>query len=98
MKIPPSVLRRRIGFWQTQGLLRETQPDIYVLVDESAGSGIEDMVTTDIAEDDESESAMASASDQREEELQVTSTHFLVFLPEFMSSMLRCSGRISLVC
>ncbi|XP_055920169.1 anaphase-promoting complex subunit 2 [Eupeodes corollae] len=72
MKIPPSVLRRRIGFWQTQGILRESQPDVYVLVEETTGTGgMEEMQTTDIAEDDESESAMASASDQREEELQV---------------------------
>lgn len=73
MKIPQSILRKRIFYWQTQGLIKETKEDNFVLNDESMDSGIEQMVIQgqDMCEDDESESAMTSASDQREEELQV---------------------------
>ncbi|XP_055690510.1 anaphase-promoting complex subunit 2 [Lutzomyia longipalpis] len=74
MKIPPSVLRRKITFWQTHGLLKETKEGTFVLVEETNDSDLEEMQTEqqDICDDDEeSENAVASASDQREEELQV---------------------------
>lgn len=72
MNISPSVLRKRINFWQIQGLLRESQDGVFTLI-EKHDESLEAMSiqTHDICEDDETESAMASASDQREEELQV---------------------------
>ncbi|GAB0094550.1 Anaphase-promoting complex subunit 2 [Sergentomyia squamirostris] len=74
MKIPPSILRRKITFWQSHGLLKETKEGVFILVDDVNDSDLEEMQTEpqDICDDDEeSENAVASASDQREEELQV---------------------------
>ncbi|CAD7078540.1 unnamed protein product [Hermetia illucens] len=71
LKIPPSILRKRISFWQTQGLIKERDTDIYTLIDEMEQSQVDPSQSQEICEEDESESAMASASDQREEELQV---------------------------
>ncbi|KAL0819780.1 hypothetical protein ABMA28_007821 [Loxostege sticticalis] len=74
MKVPITVLRRKITYWQSMGLISEKGPDTFVLVDGSdanksnvATSQVQEM----ICEDDETESVMASAHDQREGELQV---------------------------
>uniref|UniRef100_A0A0P4W136 Anaphase-promoting complex subunit 2 n=2 Tax=Scylla olivacea TaxID=85551 RepID=A0A0P4W136_SCYOL len=79
-QVPKTVLRRKITFWQTQGVLQEVESDVFVLV-EGEGDGDEGLAAAagaaspDIAppaiEEDEAESVMASAQDQREEELQV---------------------------
>ncbi|XP_072014527.1 anaphase-promoting complex subunit 2-like [Amphiura filiformis] len=70
MQVPSTALRRKIAFWQSQGILKEESTDTFVLVEEQRGpSGSHDVVMMD--SDDEAESAMASAKDQREEELQV---------------------------
>lgn len=74
MKVPVTVLRRKITYWQSMGLISEKSPDNFVLVDDSdpcKGSGASNQVQDMICEDDETESAMASAHDQREGELQV---------------------------
>ncbi|KNC22283.1 hypothetical protein FF38_12910 [Lucilia cuprina] len=73
VKIPPSVLRRRMAFWQSHGILVESQPGIFKLIEEDLPkSQLEKLPINEIiAEDEDNESAMASASDQREEELQV---------------------------
>ena len=68
--MPATALRRKIAYWQTQGLLREEAIDKFVLVEEHKGRAPHDIIVTD---DDEAESAMASAQTQREEELQVLS-------------------------
>jgi anaphase-promoting complex subunit 2 len=68
MHAPATVLRRKMAFWVSQGLLKETSNDVYVLQEESISRN---RLSTDIVEEEETESAMASASDQREEELQV---------------------------
>jgi len=72
MNVPPTILRKRISFWLSQGIIRKPKEDVYALVDDGTENN-EEMQTQshDICEDDETESAMASASDQREEELQV---------------------------
>ncbi|XP_017070448.1 anaphase-promoting complex subunit 2 [Drosophila eugracilis] len=70
-KVPPSALRRRLSFWQNHGLVSETTPGIFTLLEkESEKSHFEDMSLAE-ADEEDLESAMASASDQREEELQV---------------------------
>lgn len=74
MNVPPSILRKRLTFWQTRGLIREVKDNYFILIDKN--TAVEDMnemhsQTQEICDDDENESAMASASDQREEELQV---------------------------
>ncbi|XP_032682669.1 anaphase-promoting complex subunit 2 isoform X2 [Odontomachus brunneus] len=68
MHAPPTVLRRKMAFWVSQGLLKETTNDVYVLQEENTYMS---RLPADIVEEEEIESAMASASDQREEELQV---------------------------
>ncbi|XP_043948396.1 anaphase-promoting complex subunit 2 [Drosophila biarmipes] len=70
-KVPPSALRRRLSFWQNHGLISETTPGVFTLLEkESEKSQFEDMSLAE-ADEEDLESAMASASDQREEELQV---------------------------
>ncbi|XP_029034736.2 anaphase-promoting complex subunit 2 [Osmia bicornis bicornis] len=68
MHAPATVLRRKITFWVSQGLLKEISNDVFVLQEESS---TKNRSLTDIVEEEEIESVMASASDQREEELQV---------------------------
>ncbi|KAH8403692.1 hypothetical protein KR215_001414 [Drosophila sulfurigaster] len=71
IKVPPSALRRRISFWQNHGLITETEPGVFSLLEEESEKiEFEEMNITD-ADEEDLESAMASASDQREEELQV---------------------------
>lgn len=79
--VPKTVLRRKISYWQTQGVLQEISPDVFVLVDGDTSDG--DTIDSNVAgpsagdtsvvceEEEEAESVMASAQDQREEELQV---------------------------
>ncbi|XP_071947983.1 anaphase-promoting complex subunit 2-like [Antedon mediterranea] len=70
MQVPSTALRRKIAFWQSQGVLKEDQEDTFVLVEEQQGQqGGEDVLMID--SDEEIESAMASAQDQKEEELQM---------------------------
>ncbi|XP_050072708.1 anaphase-promoting complex subunit 2 [Anopheles maculipalpis] len=75
MNMPPIVLRKRIVFWQSHGLIRETKENVFVLIDKGAESEtVSDTIQpqpNDVCEEEEAESAMESASDQREEELQV---------------------------
>uniref|UniRef100_W8C8Q2 Anaphase-promoting complex subunit 2 n=1 Tax=Ceratitis capitata TaxID=7213 RepID=W8C8Q2_CERCA len=71
-KVPSTILRRRIGFWITHGIIGETRPGIFKLLEEDGKKSQFD--TKNINQtlgDEDVESAMASASDQREEELQV---------------------------
>ncbi|XP_055530538.1 anaphase-promoting complex subunit 2 [Wyeomyia smithii] len=75
MNMPPSILRKRLIFWQSQGLIRETKENLFVLNDHASkrDSTIDQnaLHAPDVCDDEEAESAMESASDQREEELQV---------------------------
>ncbi|XP_012233242.2 anaphase-promoting complex subunit 2 isoform X1 [Linepithema humile] len=68
MHVPTTVLRRKMTFWVSQGLLKETSNNVYILQEESTSKN---RLSTDIVEEEETESVMASTSDQREEELQV---------------------------
>ena len=60
-------------FCNIQGLVRESRTDWYVLVEESGGAGRRGhLIQSELChQDDEAESIMASAHDQRQEELQV---------------------------
>ncbi|XP_067004982.2 anaphase-promoting complex subunit 2 [Anabrus simplex] len=71
MHVPSTVLRRKIAYWQSQGLLREVSTDTFLLVEENPTRSKCPVPAEMVCEDEESESAMASAHDQREEELQV---------------------------
>lgn len=70
MQCPPTILRRKIGFWQSHGIVVEMKPDVFCIQEdlENKDNNIQEDI---FVEDYESESAMASAQDQREEELQV---------------------------
>ncbi|XP_066260255.1 anaphase-promoting complex subunit 2 [Euwallacea similis] len=68
MHCPPTVLRRKIGFWLSHGILTETSQDVFAVLEETENRNA---VPEDFyVEEFESESAMASAKDQKEEELQ----------------------------
>lgn len=71
LKTSHTVIRRRIAYWLTHGVLKEEGIDTYTLnKDHTLG------VMADVIEED-AESAMASAEQQREEEFQVC----LFYLP-----------------
>ncbi|XP_041369273.1 anaphase-promoting complex subunit 2-like isoform X2 [Gigantopelta aegis] len=76
LEMPASALRRKITYWQSQGLLKEEVPDMFMLVEEHKGHSQDVM----IPDEDETESAMASAQEQREEELQVFWTYIVGML------------------
>ena len=67
LEMPASAVRRKVTYWQSQGLLTEEVPDTFTLVEEHRGHAHDGI----IPDEDETESAMASAQEQREEELQV---------------------------
>lgn len=83
LKVPATILRKRIALWQSHGVIREPRTDCFVLVDDDpndngrtgvAASGRTTEQPTQPpqpgeCDDDEIESAMESAEDQREQEL-----------------------------
>ncbi|XP_033643493.1 anaphase-promoting complex subunit 2-like isoform X2 [Asterias rubens] len=71
MQVPVTALRRKMAFWQSQGVLREESSDIFVLIEEQRGGRSTQHDNYMLDSDEETESAMASAQDQQEEELQV---------------------------
>lgn len=77
MKVPATLLRKKIVFWQSQGILKETSNNVFLLVEESSSKGKPSASTDIVCEDDETESVMASYQDQREEELQVCLVNIL---------------------
>ena len=83
LKIPVSTLRRRIAFWQAQGLIKEVATDKYALIEEGMvevdqGDGI-------AAEDEEAESVTKSTKSQRAEELEMFWTYITNMLINFES-------------
>uniref|UniRef100_UPI00358E4051 anaphase-promoting complex subunit 2 isoform X2 n=1 Tax=Myxine glutinosa TaxID=7769 RepID=UPI00358E4051 len=84
----PAILRRRLAFWQQQGVLQEGPSDVYsVLLDtelteaagvlDTNGTGLWNPVKEPLLldSDDEGDSATASQADQRQEEMQVFWTY-----------------------
>ena len=82
MNMPQSVLRRRIGFWQLQGLIKESRENLFVLCDEDQPRDDDEAMdaSTNVVVEEEEETCMASASDQREEELGVFWSYILGML------------------
>ncbi|XP_053963904.1 anaphase-promoting complex subunit 2 [Anastrepha ludens] len=72
-KVPSTILRRRIGFWITHGIIGEIRPGIFRLLEDDGKKSQFDhkQLNQVLVGEEDVESAMASASDQREEELQV---------------------------
>lgn len=75
MKVTATVLRRKMTYWQSMGLITVTSGDKYMLVkDDESGSKHHTMPAKKSQEmicEEEDESPMASVLDQREGELQV---------------------------
>lgn len=71
MHAPATLVRRKITYWQSQGLLHEIGTDSFELVEESVPRVRGQIPSEIVCDDEETESAMASAQEQREEELQV---------------------------
>ena len=73
IKVPVSTLRRRITFWQSQGIIVESSPDVFSLVEDGGGKkGNADVSSIAInMEDDPEDSVTASSADQREEEFEM---------------------------
>lgn len=78
MQVPPTLLKKKISFWQSHGLLAEKN-NVFYLVEEQDNK--QKNQPAEIVEDFESESVMASTQDQREEELQVKCGYKVLFLP-----------------
>ena len=75
MQMPPHALRRKMAFWQSHGMLKEEATDVFILVEEVKGRSHD----TVVMEEEEVESAMATAQDKKEEELNVSNTIKHVF-------------------
>ena len=86
INMPPSVLRRRIGFWQLQGLIREAKENTFILCDENHDQAGEIETEANVVLDEEE--TMVSANDQREEELQVFWSYILGMLTNLDSMSL----------
>ncbi|KAK6627062.1 hypothetical protein RUM44_009539 [Polyplax serrata] len=85
IQVPPTKLRREMAFWQSQGILKEISPDRFLLMEETTEKS-KSINQSDIAcEEDEIESVMASAQDQREEELQVFWSYIIGMLTNLES-------------
>lgn len=81
MQMQASMLRRKITFWQSHGILQEKEKDVFVLVEEKRSQN-QDLVVVE----EEAESVTASSHDQREEELQ-TFWSFIVGMLTNMESL-----------
>ena len=67
LQIPATALRRKIAYWQSQGLLKEEATDTFILVEEQRANSDDIM----LADEEETESAMASMRAQMDEQMQV---------------------------
>ena len=72
IKVPISTLKRKITFWQSQGIIYESSPDVFSVVEDDTAAGVKDisLMGADM-EDDQEDGATASLADQREEEFEV---------------------------
>ena len=69
---PVAAVKRKLALWQSHGVLKEGDGGAIVLIEEQAGSSVNhELLEGGGLEEEEVESAMASAQDQREEEYQV---------------------------
>ena len=69
MQIPTTALRRKLAFWMSHGVMKESSADVFTIVENLPKSSLpSDHV---VIVDDDSESAMASEQQVREEEMQV---------------------------
>lgn len=69
IQLQPSVLRRKITFWQNHGVLNEEENDVFVLMEDQKTANRDSLV---VMIEEEEESVTASSQDMKEEELQVS--------------------------
>ncbi|CAI9738201.1 anaphase-promoting complex subunit 2-like [Octopus vulgaris] len=81
LQIPATALRRKIAYWQSQGLLKEEATDTFLLVEEQRANSDDIM----LADEEETESAMASMRAQMEEQMQVFWTYIVGMLTNLES-------------
>ncbi|XP_037078099.1 anaphase-promoting complex subunit 2-like [Pollicipes pollicipes] len=93
MRVPVSVLRRKVAFWLSQGVLTEAAPDVYRL-----GEGGEQAAAAgcSLLEDD-ADSPMTSTEDQKERDLEVFWNYIVGMLTNLASLPLeRIQGMLRL--
>ena len=99
IKVPVSTLRRKISYWQTQGVLCETKPDVYTLVEDGGprrGGGQADVSSM---ADDPEDSVTASTATQREEKLGVFWSYIVGMLTNLESlSLERINQTLRIFC
>lgn len=81
LQIPATALRRKIAYWQSQGLLKEEATDTFILVEEQRANSDDIM----LADEEETESAMASMRAQLDEQMQVFWTYIVGMLTNLES-------------
>lgn len=67
--VTSTVLRRKLALWQSQGLLQEEEPGVFVLVED--GQPTAPNVEVEEEDDEEAQSVTASTQDQKESDLQM---------------------------
>lgn len=67
--ISGATLRRHLNFWSNQGILREQPTDTFTIIESQEDNNIPS--TSQVDMDDERESVMMSAEEQKENDLQV---------------------------
>ncbi|KAG8194712.1 hypothetical protein JTE90_028026 [Oedothorax gibbosus] len=82
MQLSASVLRRKITFWQSHGILQEIETDVFILLEEQRTPSRDSIVMVE----EERESVTASSQDMKEEELQ-TFWSFIVGMLTNMESL-----------
>ena len=83
MHMSAQALRRKVTFWQGQGLLKEQTTDVYTLVEQQQQqrhARHNDVAMAALDDDDDAESATASAQDLKEEEAQVRARVALIWV------------------
>lgn len=91
MNVPQTILKKKIVYWQTMGLVKEIKPDVYELIEPIDGHssfGPEVTNTEDVCDDEEAEHELYAGNEQREEELQVFWSYILGMLTNLESMTL----------
>jgi len=85
LKVSSTLLRRKISYWISQGVIKESRPDWFILAEEGEGhqrqpSGTNTSQRETVDEGDGEEDYTASRKDQRDQELSVFWTYIVGML------------------
>ncbi|RUS32149.1 hypothetical protein BC938DRAFT_476169 [Jimgerdemannia flammicorona] len=81
LKMPPAQVKRRMGFWVSQGILKEDGKDTYVLL-ETAEAAATTADPTDATDGEASSSALQSAQEKEAEEMRI----YWLFVQNFLTN------------